>query len=311
MVSIRPTTSKFSSPSYNPLVTVPNAPITIGIIVTCMSHSFFNSLARSMYLSFFSHSFSFILWSAGTSNSLMVFLWSVSDCKSQDSSTVLSILANLNNVVIWMVSILALISKSSSPGINLLLTVLGFPFTISNTVTFMFNCFIFSSLARSWYLSLFSLSFSFTLWSAKTAKITLKYFLFFYVFCFCWLSLSLVIGPKLDDPFVYQKPKEFCASHFLERILDCAYTTCSYSQILNFWTIPRGSASSHSRIQSFILFARIYFMCVLYHWSFRLCHHIIYICYFIVQCLFLLSLFCVAIRRDSVSLLRFPFLSPV
>ena len=31
-----------------------------------MFHSFFNSLARSRNLSFFSHSFSFILWSAGT-----------------------------------------------------------------------------------------------------------------------------------------------------------------------------------------------------------------------------------------------------
>ena len=65
-VSTRPPTSKSSSPFSNPLVTVPNAPITIGIIVTCMFHSFFSSLARSRYLSFFSHSFSFILWSAGT-----------------------------------------------------------------------------------------------------------------------------------------------------------------------------------------------------------------------------------------------------
>ena len=66
MISTRPPTSKSSSPFSNPLVTVPNAPITIGIIVTCMFHSFFSSLARSRYLSFFSHSFSFILWSAGT-----------------------------------------------------------------------------------------------------------------------------------------------------------------------------------------------------------------------------------------------------
>ena len=44
--------------------TVPNAPITIGIIVTCMFHSFFNSLARSRYLSFLSYSYIFILWSA-------------------------------------------------------------------------------------------------------------------------------------------------------------------------------------------------------------------------------------------------------
>ena len=72
MVSIRPPTSKSSSPFSNPLVTVPNAPITIGIIVTCMFHSFFNSLARSRYLFFFSHSFSFILWSAGTAKSIIL-----------------------------------------------------------------------------------------------------------------------------------------------------------------------------------------------------------------------------------------------
>ena len=41
MVSTRPPSSKPSSPFSNPLVTVPNAPITIGIIVTCMFHSFF------------------------------------------------------------------------------------------------------------------------------------------------------------------------------------------------------------------------------------------------------------------------------
>ena len=41
MVSTRPPTSKSSSPFSNPLVTVPNAPITIGIIFTCMFHSLF------------------------------------------------------------------------------------------------------------------------------------------------------------------------------------------------------------------------------------------------------------------------------
>ena len=69
MVSNRSQTSKSSRPFNNPLVTVPKAPITIGIIVTYMFHSFFNSLARSRYLSVFSHSFSFILWSAGTAKS--------------------------------------------------------------------------------------------------------------------------------------------------------------------------------------------------------------------------------------------------
>ena len=72
MVSTRPPTSKSPSPFSNPLVTVPNAPITIGIIVTCMFHCFFHSLARSRYLSFFAHSFSFILWSAATAKSTIL-----------------------------------------------------------------------------------------------------------------------------------------------------------------------------------------------------------------------------------------------
>ena len=50
MVSNRAPTSKSSRPFNNPLVTVPKAPIIIGIIVTFMFHSFFISLARSRYL---------------------------------------------------------------------------------------------------------------------------------------------------------------------------------------------------------------------------------------------------------------------
>ena len=71
-VSTCPLTSKSSSPFNNPLVTVPNAPITIGIIVTFMFHNLFNSLAKSRYLSFFKNSFSFILWSAGTAKSTIL-----------------------------------------------------------------------------------------------------------------------------------------------------------------------------------------------------------------------------------------------
>ena len=67
MVSTRSLTSKSFRLFNNPLVTVPKAPITTGIIATFMFHSFFNSLARSRYLSLFSHSVSFILWSAGDS----------------------------------------------------------------------------------------------------------------------------------------------------------------------------------------------------------------------------------------------------
>ena len=72
IVPTRPPTLKFSRPFDNPLVIVPKATITIGIIVTFMFHGFFNSLARSRYLSFFSHSFSFILWSTRTAKSTIL-----------------------------------------------------------------------------------------------------------------------------------------------------------------------------------------------------------------------------------------------
>ena len=51
---------------------MPKAPTTIGTIVPFMFHSFFNSLARTRYLSFFSHSFGFILWSTGTAKSTIL-----------------------------------------------------------------------------------------------------------------------------------------------------------------------------------------------------------------------------------------------
>ena len=77
IVSTRPPTSKSPRPFNNPLVIVPKAPITIGTIVTFMFHSFFSSLARSRYS--FSHSFRFILWSAGTGKStilqILFFYW--------------------------------------------------------------------------------------------------------------------------------------------------------------------------------------------------------------------------------------------
>ena len=49
IVSTRPLTFKSSRPFNNPLVTVPNAPITIGTIVTFMFHSFFQ-FSSKVYL---------------------------------------------------------------------------------------------------------------------------------------------------------------------------------------------------------------------------------------------------------------------
>ena len=72
----------------------------------------------------------------------MVFPRSLSDSKSpQVSRTLLSILAVLNNVVVWMVSTRPPTSKFSSPFCNPLVTVLNAPITIGIIVTFMFHSF--------------------------------------------------------------------------------------------------------------------------------------------------------------------------
>ena len=214
MVSTRPPTSKSSSPFNNPLVTVPDAPIIVGIFVTSMFHSFFNSLAWSRYLSFFSHSFSFILWSAGTAKStiLQVFFfflliiiksgllagirWSVCMLKSR----VFHISVSWLLINIWMiVSLLRMglirpfVSNSTIPLFKSLGTVPSAPITTDIAVTLMFSSFqnCHSCLTRFKYVCLFSLSFIFNLWS--TAKIlsiesSPHYFCVFYNF---WLGICL------------------------------------------------------------------------------------------------------------------------
>ena len=105
---------------------------------------------------------SFTPWEFFTSVLADGLLLILGDCKSpQVSRTLLSILAVLNNAVVWMVSTHSLISKSSSPFINPLVNVPRVPITIGINFTFIFHSF-FNSLARLRYLSFFSLSFNFT-----------------------------------------------------------------------------------------------------------------------------------------------------
>ena len=101
----------------------------------------------------------------------------LSDSKSsQVSRTLLSILADLNHAVAWIVSTCPLIFNYciSIPFTNPLVTVPNAPFSIGITVTFVLHC----SQAKSKCLSLFLLSFSFTLRS--TGKFSF----------FCWLLLG-------------------------------------------------------------------------------------------------------------------------
>ena len=102
----------------------------------------------------------------------------VCDKSPHVSRILLSILADLSNTIVWMVSTRPFISKSSSPFIDPLVIVPRAPITIGINVSFMFHSF-FSSLVRSRYLFFFSLSFNFTLGSAGTAKPTSLQVIFF------------------------------------------------------------------------------------------------------------------------------------
>ena len=99
------------------------------------------------------------------------------------SRTLLSILADHNNAVVWIVSTRSLISKSFSPCINSLVIVKSAPIMNGKIFTFRFHVF-FYSLARARYLPFFSLSSNFTLWSAGTAKTTNEQVFLFVCFCF-------------------------------------------------------------------------------------------------------------------------------
>ena len=122
----------------------------------------------------------------------MVFHWSLSDSKSpQVSRTLLSILAVLNSAVVWMVSTRQPTPKLSSPLSNPYFTVSNAPITICMIVTCMFHSFFFFPRLR--YLSFFSHSFSFILWSAETEKTTILQVPFF---------LLIIIMSSFGDPCV-------------------------------------------------------------------------------------------------------------
>ena len=151
--------------------------------------------------------YSFTSWAFLHQYLLMDFYWSLSLLKSpQVTRTVLSILADFNNAVVWMVSARPFISKSSCPFTNPLLTVPRAPITIGINGIFMFHSF-FQFIARSTYLSFFSLSFNFTLWSVGTAQSTILQILFFVVDYYkVWSSdRDLVIRLYLKIPAEFMR----------------------------------------------------------------------------------------------------------
>ena len=96
----------------------------------------------------------------------------------------LSILADLNNAVVWMASTHPLISKSSSLCTNPLVMVPSVLITVSITIIFMFQSF-FSSLVRSRYYYHYS-------YLPKLTSVPKVFVYTRHLFCPVWTSLSIV-----------------------------------------------------------------------------------------------------------------------
>ena len=237
----------------------------------------------------------------------MVFHWSLSDSKSpQVSRTRLRILAVLSNAVIWIVSTRP---PTSSPFNNPFVIVPKAPITIGTIVTFMFHSF-FNSLARSRYLSFFAHSFSFILRSAGTAKSTILQILFF---------LLIIIQSGLLDGIrwsvcMLKSHRSLCVSFsrtgaglYIYHLL--VWSNLNFLHISQWITLPTQSCLA--------LYSRANLQHSLIMWlvvSSLSPHslHLLFCCVLSILALIwlvLIALSCTAIRRDSVSFLRFLFLA--
>ena len=130
----------------------------------------------------------------------------------QVSKILLSILANLNNAVVWIVSIWHLTFNSASLFPKPLKTIPSESTTISITVTFMCHN-LFSCQARSKYLFIFSYSFIFPLESVGKAKSTIWQIMFSSLYYFTpWEFFT----STLTDGFLLEFEWEKVSSNLLD-----------------------------------------------------------------------------------------------
>ena len=241
----------------------------------------------------------------------MVSYWSLSDSRSpQVSRTRLRILAVLSNAVVWIVSTRPPTSKSSRPFNNPLVIVPKAPITIGTIVTFMFHSF-FNSLARSRYLSFFSLYFSFILWSVRKAKSTILQILFFLLII---MRSGLPAGVRWSVCII-KCHRSLCESFSRTGAGLCIYhlfvwSNWNFLHISQWTTLPTQWCLALYSLCANLLHSLIIWLVV----SSPPSLHLLFCCVlsiFALIWLVLMALSYAAIRRDSVSLIKFPFLSQV
>ena len=242
----------------------------------------------------------------------MVFHLSPSDSKSlQVSRTHLRILTVLSNAVIWIVSIRRPTSKSPRPFNNPLVIGPKAPITIGTIVTFMFHSF-FNSLARSRYLSLFSHFFRFILWSAGIANSTILQVFFFFFFLLIIIRSGLLARIRWSVCML-KSHRRFCVSFSRRGAGLCIYHLSAWPN-LNFLHISQWiTLQTQSCLALYSFCANLLHSLIIWLIVSSLSPHSLHLLLFSVLpilaliWLVLMALSCAAIRRDSVSLLKFSF----
>ena len=160
--------------------------------------------------------------------------------------------------------------------------------------------------------------------------------LFFFFFFVLFIIIRSGRLAEISDPFVSQNPWRVCTSHSPGQTQGCAYTICSYGQTSIFCTISCGSPCPFSRTWSYIFFCTNLLHSLMWLIVSSLTPHDLHLLFFFLFFCFLFFLgggrlisfcfdmvsflllydvvfvlFCTTIKRDSVSLLRFPFLRNV
>ena len=177
----------------------------------------------------------------------------------------------------------------------------------------MFHSF-FNSLARSRYLSFFSLSFSFILWSTSTAKSTILQVLFFF------LQITINSGLLAEiwwSVCIWKSHRSLCVSFsrtgaglYIYHLF--VWSNLNFLHISQWITLPTQSCLVLYSFWANLLDSLNMWLMVLSLSPYNL--HLLFCCVLSILAsiwLVLMVLFCAAIRRDSVSLLKFPFLSHI
>ena len=236
----------------------------------------------------------------------MVFHWRLSDSKSlQISRVLLSILAVFNNAAFWTVSTRPPTSKSSRPFNNPLITVPKAPITIGIIVTFIYHSFV--------QFSCNSLFIFFKFYSVVSRDSKVHNFA---DFLFLLLMIIIRSGLLIEIRWsvcISKSHRSLCVSFSRTGAGLCIYHLLAWSN-LNFLHISQWITFPIQSCLALYSCANLQHSVIMWLMVSSMSPHnlhLLFCCVLSILALIwlvLMVLFCAAIRRDSVSLLKFPFL---